>query len=88
MENKVRKVIYTYQNPENYEFSEHLECKKECKDYVERKGFFHDWTNIEIQSPESGNYYIIKVALIEDLETGTVNKIGSDCFTFKTDDYE
>lgn len=83
MGNKLRKVIYTYQNPDDYEFSEQLDCKSECKDYAEQEGLFHDWTNIEIQSPESGEYYTIKVALIEDIVTGKVNKINSDCFTFQ-----
>ncbi len=81
---KLRRVEYSYANLNDYEFAETIDQDDDVNEnYRKRDGYFHDWTNKEIQSPESGDYSTVKVALIEDAETGEVYEINSENIIFK-----
>jgi len=82
---EIRKVCFTLVNPQNWEFNpdeteqEREELEGQMK---EREGYFHCWTEDEIISPESGNYIVKKVAIIEDVATGEMHEIPHENFKF------
>ena len=49
----------------------------------EREGYFHQWVTEETQSPQSGRFYDKTMALVEDLETGSIYKVETDLIKFK-----
>ena len=74
----LRQVKYSLRNPEDCGF---MDCIDE-EETKERDGYFHRWTDIEIESPESHNFILKTVALIEDNETGRMELIDIDCLRF------
>ena len=74
----LRQVKYSSRNPEDCGF---MDCTDE-EETRERDGYFHRWTDIEIESPESHNFILKTVALIEDNNTGRMELIDIDCFHF------
>lgn len=49
----------------------------------ERKGYFHCWTEESERSPQTGEVYNKKLALIEDAATGMVHKVEYDLIKFE-----
>lgn len=82
---ETRKVYFTLINPQNWGFDpdeteqEREENEEQMK---EREGHFHCWTEDEIISPESGNYIVKKVAIIEDVATGEMHEVPHENFKF------
>ena len=82
---ETRKVYFTLINLHNWGFDpdeteqEREENEEQMK---EREGNYHCWTEDEIISPESGNYIVKKVAIIEDVATGEMHEIPHENFKF------
>lgn len=68
--NELRKVKFWLGQDELW--PEMSEKEQNEMDELSRKrdGVFHCWTNVEEQSPESGNFREKKMALIEESSTG------------------
>ena len=72
---ETRKVCFTLVNPQNWGYDPD-------ETEQEREGNFHCWAEDEILSPESGNYIVKKVAIIEDVATGEMHEISHENFKF------
>lgn len=59
---------------------EKKENEEQCR---KRTGYFHQWVQIEVKSPQSGNYILETMGLIEEGDTGKVHTIPLDLITFK-----
>lgn len=66
-----KKVIFTLTKPQDFEF----DPEETEKEQGQREGIFHCWHEVEELSPCSSNYIIKKVALVEELLTGTVHEV-------------
>jgi len=76
---ELRKVLFSFAPEDGYQDGLSEEKEKEVAEGCrQREGFFHCWTNVE-----SANGIAEKMALIEDAETGEMQKIDVELITFK-----
>ena len=52
------------------------------KEAEEKEGLFHTWAEVLEWNPHAGQYYVNRVALIEDLNTGHLYEVKHQNFHF------
>lgn len=52
------------------------------KEVEEREGLFHTWAEVLAWDAQAGQYYVDRVALIEDLNTGNLHEVKHQDFHF------
>ena len=74
----LKRVVFTLKEEWDLSYDPYAteqELKESNERLKERDGLLHCWQDSEEKSPQSENYLIKKVALIEDLETGKIHEI-------------
>lgn len=79
----LRKVVFSLMTPQFEPDLSKEEQKQHDEKTRERDGYFHQWVTEETQSPQSGRFYDKTMALVEDLETGSIYKVETDLVKFK-----
>lgn len=77
---KLRRVTFSLSQEQFYPDEQEQDRMKELT--KKREGYFHCLTNIEEQSPQSGNFREKTVALVEDAQTGKLHHVDIDLIVF------